>query len=316
MIFKHLLLVSQNIEKDQALFNWTLSFAQKHQAHLTVLNVLPELTANLVDWVKNLLPSDILAQQTQTALSAMHPWAIQANQAGVPLATRVEFGKPFYRAIQTVLKDNIDMVIKQTDEIESPFSQYVFGSQDLHLLRKCPCPVLLHKQGAHLPFERVMASIDVDIETENLKPNELNQSILNLALAIVEQNHSSLTVAHAWQAETENLIRHWNTDMTEAEILRFSEEVRQQHAWALDYEIQPYRELKPDLTVTLPKGRAEQVIPQIAHKQNIDLLVMGTLGRNGLPGLVIGNTAETILEQIECSVLAIKPAGFISPISL
>lgn len=316
MTFKHLLFVSQNIEKDQALFNWTLSFAQKHQVHLTVLSVLPELKANLVDWVKNLLPSDILAQQTQAVLSAMHPWAIQANQAGVRLATRVEFGKPFYKAIQTVLKDDIDMVIKQTDEIESSLSHYVFGSQDLHLLRKCPCPVLLHKQGAHLPFERVMASIDLDIDSENLEPNEFNESILNLALTIVEQDHSSLIVAHAWQAEAENLVRRWNTDMTEADLLRFSEEARQQYAGALDYEIQAYRELKPDLTVTLSKGRAELVIPLIAQKQNIDLLVMGTLGRNGLPGLVIGNTAETILEQIECSVLAIKPAGFISPISL
>jgi len=32
--------------------------------------------------------------------------------------------------------------------------------------------------------------------------------------------------------------------------------------------------------------------------------------------LIIGNTAEAILEEIQCSVLALKPAGFVSPVKL
>ncbi|WP_172959719.1 universal stress protein [Thiomicrorhabdus aquaedulcis] len=316
MNFKHILFMSQNIPNDQALFDWILRLAQQHNAHLTVLSVLPELTANLTDWIKNYLPGDIIAQQTQNALSAMHPWAMQANQVGVHLSTQVEFGKPFYKAIQTVLKTNVDLMIKQTDQIESSLSHYVFGSQDLHLLRKCPCPVLLHKQGTSLPFERVMASIDVDIDAENLAPNHLNESILSLALAMAEHDDSALSVVHAWQAEAENLMRYWNSDLSDVDVLRFTESVHQQHAWALDHEIAAYRARKPNLNVMLPKGRAEQVIPQIAQDQNIDLIVMGTLGRSGLPGLVIGNTAETILEQIQCSVLAVKPSGFVSPITV
>ena len=42
---------------------------------------------------------------------------------------------------------------------------------------------------------------------------------------------------------------------------------------------------------------------------------MGTLARTGVAGLFIGNTAETILEQLTCSVLAIKPPGFVSPVT-
>jgi nucleotide-binding universal stress UspA family protein len=30
----------------------------------------------------------------------------------------------------------------------------------------------------------------------------------------------------------------------------------------------------------------------------------------------MGNTAEAILGQLDCSVLAIKPPGFVSPVSL
>ena len=50
------------------------------------------------------------------------------------------------------------------------------------------------------------------------------------------------------------------------------------------------------------------------HK--VDLLVMGTIARTGIPGVIVGNTAERLLPQIPCSVLAVKPADFKSPITL
>ncbi len=52
----------------------------------------------------------------------------------------------------------------------------------------------------------------------------------------------------------------------------------------------------------------------IAKRIEADLIVMGTVARTGVPGLIMGNSAETILSQIDCSVLAIKPPGFVSPI--
>ena len=47
----------------------------------------------------------------------------------------------------------------------------------------------------------------------------------------------------------------------------------------------------------------------------IELLVMGTIARTGIPGVIVGNTAERLLHQIPCSVLAVKPADFKSPIT-
>ena len=48
----------------------------------------------------------------------------------------------------------------------------------------------------------------------------------------------------------------------------------------------------------------------------IDLIVMGTVARTGIPGLIIGNTAESTLSQIHCSVLAVTPPGFVTPVTL
>jgi universal stress protein E len=58
------------------------------------------------------------------------------------------------------------------------------------------------------------------------------------------------------------------------------------------------------------------VIPKFAKDHDVDLVVMGTLGRLGQRGTFIGDTAERILNRLESLVLAVKPAGFISPVDL
>jgi nucleotide-binding universal stress UspA family protein len=70
--------------------------------------------------------------------------------------------------------------------------------------------------------------------------------------------------------------------------------------------------LRPKLH--LVKGMPEKEIPLLAKQQLADLVVMGTVARTGIPGFIVGNTAESILEQVHCSVLAIKPDGFKSPL--
>ncbi len=45
------------------------------------------------------------------------------------------------------------------------------------------------------------------------------------------------------------------------------------------------------------------------------LLVMGTVCRTGVPGFFIGNTAERVLQHLDCSLLAVKPKGFETPVT-
>jgi nucleotide-binding universal stress UspA family protein len=65
----------------------------------------------------------------------------------------------------------------------------------------------------------------------------------------------------------------------------------------------------------LLKGRPANLIPKLAEKEKVDLIVMGTVCRTGVPGVFMGNTAESILQQVESSVLTIKPDGFVTPVA-
>ncbi|MGF1618787.1 MAG: universal stress protein [Acidimicrobiia bacterium] len=72
----------------------------------------------------------------------------------------------------------------------------------------------------------------------------------------------------------------------------------------------------PNLAVDeLVKGVPGQMLPQLADRLKINLIVMGTVARRGLSGLIMGNTAETMMRSVRCSILTVKPEGFVSPVS-
>ena len=65
----------------------------------------------------------------------------------------------------------------------------------------------------------------------------------------------------------------------------------------------------------LLKGDAAEIIAGLSRELSTDLIVMGTIGRSGVSGLLIGNTAEDVLLTTRASVLTVKSEDFISPIA-
>ena len=66
--------------------------------------------------------------------------------------------------------------------------------------------------------------------------------------------------------------------------------------------------------VSVVRGVPFEVISD--YTRNAEVAVLGTLSRTGIAGVLIGNTAERVLRQVDCSVFAVKPPGFESPIRL
>ena len=70
------------------------------------------------------------------------------------------------------------------------------------------------------------------------------------------------------------------------------------------------------MQVKIAEGPADSCILSAIEELDIDLLVMATSGRGGIPGMLFGNTAERLLPELPCSILAIKPDDFQCPIDL
>jgi universal stress protein E len=58
----------------------------------------------------------------------------------------------------------------------------------------------------------------------------------------------------------------------------------------------------------LVAGHPINVIPDVARRTRSAIVVMGAVSRSGLKSVFIGNTAERVLDDLECDLLVVKPA--------
>jgi nucleotide-binding universal stress UspA family protein len=234
--------------------------------------------------------------------------------------TKVLVGKPFIEVIRQVLRNDHDLIIKCADN-DGGLRDMLFSSTVMHLMRKCPCPVWVIKPTEHHKYRRILAAVDQDPE-EPVK-NSLNRQILEMSASLALTESSDVHVVHAWDVFGEELLRSHSWDFTEANFdAMVEEEATARRRWLEDL-IMSYGNATDQDTVDVPdfhihviKGHAQHVVPELAHNLEVDLVVMGTVARTGVAGLFMGNTAEDILAQLDCSVLTVKPPGFISPVRL
>jgi universal stress protein A len=66
---------------------------------------------------------------------------------------------------------------------------------------------------------------------------------------------------------------------------------------------------------TVLEGSPKVEIVRYARKQNIDLIVLATHGRTGLPHVILGSVAESLVRSAPCPVLTVRPEGhqFVMP---
>jgi nucleotide-binding universal stress UspA family protein len=250
---------------------------------------------------------------------------IEPYHARVKINAKVLVGTSYLEIIREVLRSHHDLVIKCP---ESPsWQDRLLAGDDMHLLRKCPCPVWLVKPETADSYQRILAAVDVD---DNYPPDELktrwalNSTVMELAGSLAVSEFAQLHVVHVWAAFGESAMRH-SAFMSQPEdkVNTYVDQVRRHHAQRLDALMQETgAKLGPDAMDYIKpqrhllKGAARKQIPALAKQLKVDCIVMGTVARTGVRGFIMGNTAETILEQITCSVLAIKPPGFVTPVTL
>jgi universal stress protein E len=270
------------------------------------------------------VPPDLQARVTAARVQWLES-LVEPYRERVEVDTLVLTGTPFLEIIREVLRNGRDLVIKCP---ESPdWLDHFFAGDDMHPLRKCPCPVWLVKPETKESCQRILVAVDVDDSYPPAEMNTrqaLNNLIMEMAGALAVSEFAKLHVVHAWEAIGESAMRHGAfMSRPEDEVNAYVERVRRHHAQrlnelmreagaklgpdAMDY-------LKPQLH--LLNGSARKEIPALAKRLQVDCIVMGTVVRTGVRGFIMGNTAETILEQIDCPVLAIKPPGFVTPVAL
>lgn len=315
--FKNILCVVGDGETSQPTLERAVSLAENNQAELTVADVIPRVTAGvgLPDGgpISADLQAAMMTDKLQTLQSLTLPYRTRHH-----IRHEVLRGTGFLEIIRAVLRNRHDLLIKRA---ENPnFIERLFGNDDMHLLRKCPCPVWLTKPGEKANYGCILAAVDFDFETSDTEHRNLNRQILELSASLALSDFAALHLMHVWDVPGETMVQTWS-DSPETASMNYVEGERSRHQRGLNELREQLRELlgteaydylSPQLH--LLRGAASTVVPDIAKQLQAELVVMGTVARTGIAGLFIGNTAEAILDQLTCSVLAIKPSGFVSPV--
>lgn len=318
--FKNILYISEpSVEQESAVAR-AVTLSQSNQAKLTIIDAIPEQTAGIRMPSGGPIAADLtaamIAERREMLESLIAPYTELLD-----ISIEILVGTKFLEAIRAVLQNNYDLVIKPA---ENPnWIERMCGSDDMHLLRKCPCPVWLTRPNEKSNYGCILAAVDFNLDnTSNTVEQSLNQQILDLSSSLALSDFASLHLVHVWDAPAELTVRSWADNPNEASMTYVEgERCRHERAFnrlqdQLRDQIgkEAYDHLLPQFH--LRRGSASTVIPEMAKQLQADLVVMGTVARTGIAGLFIGNTAETILEQLQCSILAVKPLAFVSPIKL
>lgn len=324
--FKNILCVIEHGEASKPALDRAVALAENNQASLTVVDVIPRVPSGI-----GMPDGGPISGELQAAMVREHEarmeTLIEPYRQRLDIQHKVLLGTSFLEVIREVLRNGHDLVIKCP---ESPsWLDRFFSGDDMHLLRKCPCPVWFVKLQVPKTYQRILAAVDVD---DGYPPRELETrhrlsvQILEMAASLAVSESAELHVVHAWESMREMVSAFMMTsDFSEKVIAANIEQERRQQQRLLDEFIRNLKinshaardaldYLRP-LTHLL-KGAARKEIPALAKRLQVDCIVMGTVARTGIRGFFMGNTAETILEQIDCSVLAIKPQEFVTPVTL
>ncbi len=352
--FKNILVVFDSKSNNRALFDQALDLARKNQSFLTIVDVIeeapidldkdstPELTKKAQKSASPIIENFLFDNSEYTQISSedagltsgdsttdIHMIDIQErikqeeqqnlqqfiadfNQAGIHVNSKTVVGVPFIEIIREVLRDHHDLVMI-TAEGNSNLKEALFGNTTMHLIRKCPCPVWVIKPDQPSKFNRILAA--VDLAQDDLERAALSAKIMELASSQARSGQSELLVLHGWNLYGESVLRGRGGIASEV-MEKLLQETKDAHRqWLVDLlQNHPLDDLKHE--IYLLKGDAGTLISKLVQAKSIDLVVMGSVSRSGVAGFLIGNTAEKVLHQVDCSVLIIKPEGFITPVTL
>lgn len=267
---------------------------------ITVLEGPPVDTEAIVTDERDTLDRRGHAEQFHRELVA------QAAERGVTAHSEIVFGRSWYEIIRAVLRDQYDLVLVGTRE-HGPAHRMLFGSTAIKLFRKCPCPVWVTRPDSNPDKQTVLAAHDF---------SDVGDEVLNAAILMAQVIDARLMVLHA--AETPLKASLVRTECPQDEIDAYVAKVRSDAEAELQSRLSmtDFRTVQAGTKLHVTTGKPELAIEKAIDEEEVDILVMGTSGRGGVPGFFLGNTAERLLSTLTCSVLAIKPAGFRCPITL
>jgi universal stress protein E len=250
-------------------------------------------------------PLDALEQELkQAAQRRLESIAARLRQPGLKVTVRVEWDAPVYEAIVRRARQIRADLIVVSSHAGRHAAPGLMRLTDWELVRLSPTPVLLVKNPRAYRHPAVLVAIDP--RHAFAKPRQLDKIILHMGGSLCKSLRGTLHAVHAYARAP--LLTAPAHAMTANAYARIERQAVQSAQRSFERALRGTRVARSRRYLVA----ADPVsgILGASRKSRSDILVMGAISRSGLKRLLIGNTAEKILDELKCDILVVKPAKF------
>jgi universal stress protein E len=286
---KILVVIEADAEQQPALHR-AAHLARKFGAELELL--LADFSAYLEDgyYFDPVQAKELRYAHGQQRLEELESLAGPLRESGLEVAVTTAWGNPPQDEIIRRVKEVSPSLVVASTRHHHQLARLLLSNADWELVRYCPVPLLLVKQESWPDGPAIIAAVDPDHIHD--KPAELDRKLIAAGQAIASATGGRLSLFHsAWlpplagafplQPDRDEESRKL-TDLAQATGVDESA-----CHWSAD-----------EITRSLPA---------LVEEQGASLVVMGAVSRSRLDRLLIGNTAERLMDRLSCDVLVIKP---------
>jgi nucleotide-binding universal stress UspA family protein len=283
--------------------------ASKTHAVVKVMHVVEDYPQDMSEWWNVCYPKRLHNQIVRDRQAFLDSVVARVKEAGVERVESVlGWGREFLEITREVLRHHHKLVV--TTFRRQGLRARMGCTCTTGLCRYTPCTVWMMQNRFKKPFKRLVVTLEG--EGGEIRCEEgLNAKILKTAAAMAEHRNSELHVVHVLPRYGGKGL---NGKLPHTDLAEYVDELR--------HEIEAgCNALFGDNGLSLTKNRLHllvgspaAVLPAFVQKKGIDLIVMGTHARMGLPGLLVGNTAEKVMAQLDCEVLVVKSDDFVSAV--
>jgi universal stress protein E len=188
-------------------------------------------------------------------------------------------------------------------EPDSAAERGILVDTDWQLMRTCPYPLRFVK-AENMPMNPVIIAA-VDPSNAHDKPAALDHEVVRTAKAVAEVAEGEVHLLHVYErlvAIGDAAKRAFKS--SKLPIDEIDARIKNEHRNALD-ALATACEVNTDQAHQLP-GRAHEIMPTFARSRNAGLVVMGALARWGFKKMIIGSTAERVMDHMACDVLIVR----------
>ncbi|MBF7730524.1 universal stress protein [Pseudomonas sp. N040] len=222
--------------------------------------------------------------------------ALPLRNEGLRVQTEVRWGRPLHKVVlERASELQPDLLFKAASE-HGKLRQLLLSNSCWELIRHATVPLWLVHHGAGRPYQRLCAAIDPLHSFD--KPAALDHRLLTAASELSSLLKLEAHALHCYAPLPPSML--FDAELV-AHYPQYLQNSGKEHRAALEQLQKQYPQVLAN--GHLIEGYAEEEIPKFVREQSIDLLLMGAVSRSHVESALIGNTAERVLEQVDCDLL-------------